>query len=194
MEIIKELESERVTSKNGITRTRRMALFECPVCGNKVKRKRDDGLKQKRCCGGKGKYAAKGSKLHNIYVGMKQRCYDRNAVNYHNYGGRGIKVCKAWMNFDNFAKWALDNGFSPGLELDRIDNNGDYKPNNCRFVTRSKNQRNKRTNIHTPKDIIQIRLRYAAGGVTMEELAKEFNDSKGNISNIINKRTWDFGK
>ncbi len=194
MELIKELPSEKVTSKNGISRTRRMAMFECRVCGNEVKRRRGDGIKQKRCCGGRSKYAPKGSKIHNTYIGMTQRCWDKNAINYHNYGGRGITVCKAWRNFDNFAKWAFSNGFKEGLEIDRIDNDKGYCPENCRFVSRAKNQRNKRNNIHTPRDIVQIRLRYSAGGVTMKQLAKEFNDSLGNISNIISKRTWNFNK
>ena len=73
------------------------------------------------------------------------RCYKPSYISYPNYGGRGIKVCEAWHNYDVFAKWAYENGYKKELEIDRIDVNGDYEPSNCRFVTKTQNVRNRRT-------------------------------------------------
>ena len=75
---------------------------------------------------------------------MKGRCENPNRPNYKNYGGRGIKVCEEWHEASNFIRWALNNGYKRGLQLHRIDNDGDYCPENCRFVTPKENSRNRR--------------------------------------------------
>jgi len=83
-------------------------------------------------------------KEHPLYAtwhGMKQRCFDLNHSNYKYYGECGVGVCKEWLDYKTFEKWCLDNGWQPGLTIDRIDNNGDYKPNNCQIITRSENSR-----------------------------------------------------
>jgi len=71
---------------------------------------------------------------------MKQRCYNPNNRSYKTYGGRGIKVCDEWRdNFMAFHDWAIANGYEEGLTIDRIDNDGDYEPNNCRWITLQEN-------------------------------------------------------
>jgi hypothetical protein len=83
------------------------------------------------------------------WKGMKRRCLNPNAPGYEYYGGRGITVCERWLTFDNFL---ADMGIRPeGLSLDRIDNNGNYEPGNCRWATRSEQQRNKRPFKRGPK-------------------------------------------
>lgn len=77
-----------------------------------------------------------------IWNGMKSRCLNPKSVSYKNYGGRGISICNEWMNFENFHNWALGNGYSDDLQIDRIDNDGNYEPNNCRWITKKENMQN----------------------------------------------------
>lgn len=88
--------------------------------------------------------------LFNVLSKMHYRCENENHSEYKDYGGRGITVCKEWAmdNAQAFISWALENGWKKGLEIDRIDNDKGYSPDNCRFVTRSENCRNKRNNHH----------------------------------------------
>lgn len=79
-----------------------------------------------------------------IWSGMKARCLNPKSVSYPNYGGRGVGICAEWLEFKAFHEWAVSNGYADGLQLDRIDNDGNYCPDNCRWVTRSENQRNTR--------------------------------------------------
>ena len=84
-------------------------------------------------------------RLYKVWASMKTRCNNPNRDNYSRYGGRGIYVCEEWNNsVEPFVGWSLENGYEEGLQLDRIDNDGPYSPNNCRWVTASENCRNKR--------------------------------------------------
>jgi len=88
-----------------------------------------------------------GDPIQTIWSGMKQRCYDRNQSHYHLYGGRGITICDEWINNPlEFYGWAYANGYRKGLSIDRIDNERGYSPKNCRFVKKSEQQSNRRTN------------------------------------------------
>ena len=74
---------------------------------------------------------------------MKSRCNNPKYSSYHRYGGRGITYCEEWETFEPFLKWALKNGYSDDLTLDRIDNDGNYEPSNCRWATQSQQSYNK---------------------------------------------------
>jgi hypothetical protein len=89
---------------------------------------------------------------------MKQRCQNTNCNNYKNYGGRGIKLCGEWNNFEIFRKWALKNGYRDGLEIDRINVNSDYCPENCRWTTNRTQANNRRNNNYYEIDGIKHTL------------------------------------
>jgi len=84
----------------------------------------------------------KGSRLYQIWAKMKQRCSNPNPERYHRYGGRGIRVCVDWSkNYQTFHDWAMANGYADNLTIDRIDNDGDYTPDNCQWLTGAENNR-----------------------------------------------------
>lgn len=130
-------------------------------CGNKIiyKNKNGDLIHYKR--------------LYNIFNGMRLRCYNKKAKNYPNYGGKGIKICKEWKNhFMNFCDWALENGYKENLTIDRIDVNGNYEPNNCRWVTMLQQENNRKNNIF---------LKYNNQNKTLKQWGRELNIPYGTI-------------
>lgn len=93
------------------------------------------------------------TRLYRIWDNAKKRCYGTTHKEYHRYGGRGITVCEEWKNdFKAFYDWALAHGYAENLTLDRIDNDGNYEPHNCQWLTRSEN---------TKKQWIDRRKHYA---------------------------------
>jgi len=87
----------------------------------------------------------KPTRLIRIWHNMVGRCHEPRSVSYPNYGGCGIKVCDEWrQDYRAFKKWALDHGYGAGLQIDRIQMDGDYQPDNCRWVTPKENSRNRR--------------------------------------------------
>ncbi len=85
-------------------------------------------------------------RLYKIWAGMRSRCLSQSNPAFPDYGARGIDICEEWMDFKNFRDWALFNGYSSTLTIDRINNDAGYSPANCRFITLAENQRNRRNN------------------------------------------------
>jgi len=89
------------------------------------------------------------TRLYGIWADIKERCLNPNNLGYCHYGGRGITICEDWCNsFENFQQWAQINGYSIVLEIDRINNDAGYSPNNCRWVTKKQNCRNRRNSVN----------------------------------------------
>lgn len=129
------------------------------------------------------------SKLYGVWSGMKQRCYDHNALKYKYYGGKGIRVCPEWHNdFTLFRDWAINQGWMDGLEIDRINSNGNYEPINCRIVSKTENLKNRspfRNRKLTQTRIRHIQILYNFSRKKRYELAHLYGVSHGVISRII---------
>jgi hypothetical protein len=94
------------------------------------------------------KHGMKHTRIYEIWCGIKKRCYNKKCKSYPNYGGRGISVCDEWKNsFLIFYEWSIKNGYKDFLQIDRIDTNGNYCPQNCRWSTPLEQQRNKTNNV-----------------------------------------------
>lgn len=86
--------------------------------------------------------------LYFVWLTIKQRCYNKNKPRYKDWGGRGIIMCDEWKNdFKIFYDWSMKNGYEKGLQIDREDNDGNYEPSNCRYVTSKINNNNRRNNV-----------------------------------------------
>jgi len=84
------------------------------------------------------------TKIWRRWRDMKRRCFDNKVKAFKNYGGRGITVCKEWLNFEVFYKWAMENGYRDDLTIERTDNSGNYDPENCTFIPKPQQSKNRR--------------------------------------------------
>lgn len=128
------------------------------------------------------------SSLYNVYQKMKSRCYNMHDKRYKNYGERGIIICDEWLGedgFSNFQKWAIESGYRNDLTIDRIDVDGIYEPNNCRW-TDMITQGNNKTNNHL--------ITYNNKTMTLSMWAKQLGINYKTLSNRIVMRGWSVEK
>ena len=118
------------------------------------------------------------TQLYRVWKELRRRCKNKNRPDYERYGGRGISVCSEWEDFTVFQEWALNSGYDPKLTIERIDNNGNYEPGNCKWATIQEQNNNTRQNVN-----IKIR------GVT--KTLKQWGDSVGLSYSTISTRYRD---
>lgn len=152
----------------------RMYKVRCNKCGKEII-VRSTLLKSQGSCGcvGREKLRIRSTihghyyeRLHRIWYGVKKRCQDPNDHAYKDYGGRGIALCKEWEEYDAFYKWAIYAGYRQNLTIERKDVNGDYCPENCKFISQRMQATNKRNSMRTDT------------GISIMEMAAK-NDIKG---------------
>lgn len=127
------------------------------------------------------KHGLKGTRVFRIWSNMKTRCNNPNSNYYKRYGGRGIKVCDEWNDFQVFYDWAMSNGYNDNLSIDRINNNGNYEPSNCRWVDMKTQGRNRCSN-----HLIIIN----GETKTIEEWCVQYNINRHTVQDRL-KRGWD---
>lgn len=129
------------------------------------------------------------SRIYRIWSLMKERCYNPRRSEYSYYGGRNISVCQDWMDSSKFIEWALNNGYSDELTLDRIDNNGNYCPENCQWVNRKMQQNNRRNNRYiTYNGETKTVTQWAeSNGMTYYQLIKRIDKLKWSFERAISE-------
>lgn len=122
------------------------------------------------------------TKLYLVWREMITRTENQNAERYGIYGGRGISICGEWRNdFQSFYDWAIQNGYKEGLTVDRIDVNGNYEPDNCRWITPYEQSRNLRKN---------VRITYSGKTMILKDWAKEIGIDYNTLWKRIRKSGW----
>lgn len=117
------------------------------------------------------------TRLYGIWKGMRKRCENPNSSNYHKYGERGISVCDEWQNWETFKDWAISNGYTNDMSIDRINNEGNYEPDNCRWATAKEQSNNRRNN---------RRIEYRGEQKTIAEWSEELGISQYVIEARLN--------
>lgn len=122
-------------------------------------------------------------RLRRIHNGMMQRCYNQNAEAYRNYGGRGICICQEWHDREKFIEWALKNGYDNSLSIDRINVNGNYEPNNCRWADVKTQFENRRPKSEWKKPDLTNRKTYLHEGEKkfLKEIYEIYNTSQSSV-------------
>lgn len=160
-----------------LSRTKKFCSSYC--CNNKNKRfGNKDRLKHGLC----------ESPTYQSWQHMKQRCLNQKNHAYLNYGGRGIKICERWMDFENFYEDMKER--PEGTSLDRIDNEGDYEPQNCRWATMEEQSQNRNNNKLSREQIIEIKNLISENNLSQKQIGDIYRVNSTTISYIKNNKIW----
>ena len=132
------------------------------------------------------RHGGKHTRLYTIWSGMKSRCYNKKDSHYPRWGGRGIRICSEWLlDFDNFRQWSLHNGYADNLTIDRINNDGNYCPTNCRWVTIAEQNNNQRTN---------RLITYNGKTQNLKQWSEELHINYGTLLSRLDESKWSIEK
>lgn len=178
----------------------RIVIVKCPMCG--MERETEfRGRSAQRACQSCATTAAKKADdwsvthgesktpLYRVWSAMKQRCDTQGSQSYKDYGGRGIAYCSVWQEFVPFRDWALAAGYRAGLLLDRENNDGNYEPGNCRWVTSALSGVNRRTtkrklaDVAVMKDLLRL-------GVKVGIIAALYREDVRRICDLRDGKRW----
>lgn len=127
------------------------------------------------------------SSIYALWKDIRKRCYNPESWNYKYYGGKGVRMCDAWLNnYPAFRRWAVANGYSKGLHIHRINNDGDYSPDNCKFLTPAEHALCRTDFKQTPENVEKI-LALHAQGMTSLQIAPLVNVSGRTIRKVVQK-------
>ncbi len=138
------------------------------------------------------------ARIYCVWTAMRERCNNPKQIRYDSYGGRGIKICPEWDDYAVFLQWMLEQGYRPGLQLDRIDNDDGYYPANCRLCTHTEQMQNRRLPSRhktgkrynrtelTPEDIYTIR----ESDLGYSELGRKYDIHGTHARNIKLRMAW----
>lgn len=132
------------------------------------------------------------TRIYTLWSSMKRRCYTTSDTNFRFYGKRGIEVCKAWRNADgfmNFYQWSMENGYKDNLSIDRLSNDGDYSPTNCRWVPILLNRRHQRSFKLSMEKAKEIR-NLSQQGIRNIPLSKLYQVTPTTISYVLRNYIW----
>ena len=177
-------------SDENIQKKSKLIMWHCICdCGNEVDIRSQDlrsGKTQSCGCLHKDIISTHGlprNRLYQIWIDMRSRCNNKNLKCYYNYGGRGIKVCEEWDDYQSFYNWSMNNGYMDELTIDRIDVNGNYEPNNCKWSTKLEQENNRRNNRFSY---------YNSEKMTIADFKRITGISRNFITNNLNKnKTFD---
>ena len=165
----------------------RMIMYKvkCLKCGEVTDKCGSNVLKGVAACkcSSKHEYHSQSkTRLYHIYNSMLSRCYSKSNIRYENYGGKGITVCEEWRNsFSAFYEWAIANGYTDELSIDRKDVNGNYEPSNCRWATAFEQMNNTTRNHY---------IEYNGKRQTVAQWAKETGIPYATLNQRINRLKW----
>ncbi len=201
MTLVKDLGMQYPTANS--KRKYRYGLYICPDCNSETKAQTTSVKRgqTKRCssCGGKLsaskmtreqriKHGDSGTRLHNIWNGMRDRCKRKKHPMFHHYGGKGVTVCAEWLDYSTFKIWSLRNGYSNELTIERKDNDGNYEPNNCKWATRKEQSNNQGTSVllrFTEQELLHIQREYYTSKKTVDEYVAYVGISRSSLQKLL---------
>lgn len=170
-----EVEADTASVKRGTTK-------QCKSCAMKTARSSSKGTLS---------HGDTGTRLHNIWNNMRDRCTRVSHPHFQHYGGKGITVCEEWKDYSVFKTWALSTGYTEHLTIERKDNNLGYNPNNCKWATRKEQSNNQSFSIlnnFTKEELIVIQNEYLTTSLSKQEFCNLKNISDVSLYKLLDGR------